>query len=97
MGRACIRGRLYLVAHYPGLTPPEGQDDWVTGDVFEGVTAGMLERLDDYEGSAYIRQLTEVSLDGGGKVAAYVYCYAMPTDGLEWITSGDWNRVNGTK
>lgn len=60
------------------------------GDLFEGVTPEMIQRLDDYEGSAYTRQLAEVTLDDGRKLAAWLYCYSMPVADLELIPSGDW-------
>jgi gamma-glutamylcyclotransferase (GGCT)/AIG2-like uncharacterized protein YtfP len=91
LSQACIRGRLFRVAHYPGLAAPEDRNDWVKGDVFDGVTAEMLQRLDDYEGPEYSRQLAEVTLEGGGSIAAYLYLYVLPTEGLELIPSGDWN------
>jgi gamma-glutamylcyclotransferase (GGCT)/AIG2-like uncharacterized protein YtfP len=92
LSQACIRGRLFRVAHYPGLGAPEDRNDWVKGDVFEGVTAEMLQRLDDYEGPEYVRQLAEITLENGSHVAAFVYLYALPTEGLELIPFGDWNE-----
>jgi gamma-glutamylcyclotransferase (GGCT)/AIG2-like uncharacterized protein YtfP len=90
LGHARIPGRLFRVAHYPGLAAPAGKNQWVTGDVFEGVTTEMFQRLDDYEGADYARQLAEVTLEHGTGVAAYLYLYLPPTDGLELISSGDW-------
>jgi len=90
LGQALIPGRLFRVAHYPGLTAPASTNEWVKGEVFEGVTAEMFQRLDDYEGSDYMRQLAEVTMENGSRVAAYLYLYLLPTDGLELISSGDW-------
>jgi gamma-glutamylcyclotransferase (GGCT)/AIG2-like uncharacterized protein YtfP len=90
VGRARIRGRLFRVAHYPGLVAPHDQDEWVKGDLFEGVSAALLQSLDEYEGPAYRRQLALLTMDDGRSVAAYLYFYALPTDGMELITSGDW-------
>jgi len=93
LGHARIPGRLFRVAHYPGLSAPAGKNDWVHGDVFEGVTTEMFQHLDDYEGADYARQLAEVTLDNGSRVAVYLYLYLPPTDGLELIASGDWNSA----
>jgi len=90
LGHARIPGRLFRVAHYPGLIAPAFKNEWVTGDVFEGVSTEMFQRLDDYEGSEYARQLAEVTLENGGRIAAYLYLYLPATDGLELISSGDW-------
>ena len=95
IGRGSVRGRLYRVAHYPGLALPLSDTELVTGDVFDGVTADLLRELDEYEGDGYRRDLAEVSMEaGGGSLAAYLYRYVLPTDGLEWIPSGDWNTIS---
>ncbi len=93
MGVGAIRGRLYRVAHYPALAAPRCEEDWVKGDVFEGVTAELLRRLDEYEGGEYERGVGEVSMEDGRTLTAYFYCYVLPTGHLEWIPSGDWNRL----
>ena len=93
IGVATISGRLYRVAHYPALAPPQSEKDRVKGDVFEGVTAEMLEWLDEYEGEEYSRQLAEVTMEDGRILTAYFYSYALPTSRLEWIPSGDWYNV----
>ncbi len=87
-----MAGRLYRVAQYPGLAPSQSDEDSVTGDLFEEVTAELLRELDDYEGDAYRRELMEVTMPNGQLLSAYVYCYAMPTAELEWIPSGDWSK-----
>jgi gamma-glutamylcyclotransferase (GGCT)/AIG2-like uncharacterized protein YtfP len=90
MGAARIPGQLFRVSHYPALGPPVRKEDWVKGDLFEGLTAAMLQRLDDYEGAEYARRLSEITMDDGRTLAAYIYCWALSTDGLESIASGDW-------
>jgi len=90
MGAATISGRLYRVAHYPALAPARSNEDQVRGDVFEGVTAELLQSLDDYEGSEYARQLAQVTMEDGSSLVAFFYLYVLPTDQLEWIRSGDW-------
>lgn len=58
---------------YPGLTlDPEGTA--VPVDVLESDDLDRhLVRLDRFEGDGYARVLTEVALDGGGVVEAWVY------------------------
>jgi len=84
-----MAGRLYRIAHYPGLALAEAEDDRVIGDLFEGVGGELLKMLDDYEGEEYVRELRDANMDGV-TWPAYVYRYALPTDGLIWIRSGDW-------
>ncbi len=86
---ARVPGRLYRVAHYPGLVVPQNENDWVVGDVFENVTDALFQRLDGYEGSDYRRELTEVTLASGRTIAAYLYRYLLPTGSLALIPSGD--------
>ena len=51
VGRATCRGRLYRIAHYPGLVPSRDAKDVVVGDVFLlRDPVGVLKRLDKYEG-----------------------------------------------
>jgi gamma-glutamylcyclotransferase (GGCT)/AIG2-like uncharacterized protein YtfP len=94
MGAATIRGRLYRVAHYPALAPALSEEDRVKGDVFEGVTAELLQWLDEYEGTEYERQVAEVTMQDGRTLAAFFYCYVLPTGQLEWIRSGDWRGLS---
>jgi gamma-glutamylcyclotransferase (GGCT)/AIG2-like uncharacterized protein YtfP len=94
IGGATIGGRLYRVAYYPALARAQSNEDRVKGDVFEGVTAELLRWLDDYEGSEYVRQLAEVTMEDGQTLAAFFYCYALPTDQFEWIRSGDWRTLS---
>jgi len=91
LGLATMSGRLYRVSHYPALVAAKLPEDSVKGDVFEGVTAELLQKLDEYEGSDYTRELAEVTTEDGRKLSAYFYRYALPTDQLEWIRSGDWH------
>jgi gamma-glutamylcyclotransferase (GGCT)/AIG2-like uncharacterized protein YtfP len=93
LGTGRIRGRLYRLAYYPALGSPLAEDDWVSGDLFAGVTAEMLHRLDQYEGSEYARELTDVTTPAGHIFPAYFYRFLMPVDALKWIPSGDWKTA----
>jgi gamma-glutamylcyclotransferase (GGCT)/AIG2-like uncharacterized protein YtfP len=94
ISHARIRGRLYRVAHYPGLVSPQSENDWVTGDIFERVNSKMFEQLDDYEGDDYVRQLSQVTMENGQLTSVYVYLYQKAITDLEWIQSGDWNNIS---
>ena len=94
IGHGRIRGRLFRVTHYPALAAPLSEADWVKGDVFENISDELLQRLDDYEGPEYTRVVSEIRMEDGQKLAAYLYCYAMPVDQLEMIPSGDWFQAS---
>jgi gamma-glutamylcyclotransferase (GGCT)/AIG2-like uncharacterized protein YtfP len=94
IGPAIMSGRLYRVASYPGMVPPQSENDWVKGDLFEGVTPELLAQLDEYEGVGYSREIADAVLEDGTALAAYYYRYALPIGQLEWIRSGDWSNAS---
>ncbi len=74
-GVATMNGRLHRLGNYLALIPSQSKEDLITGDVFEGVTAELFARLDEYEGAEYCRQMGEVTMEDGRTVTAY--CYAL--------------------
>jgi len=51
IGRARYQGRLYRVAHYPGVVPSRHPQEWVIGDVLRlADPERVLRRLDIHEG-----------------------------------------------
>lgn len=76
IGLASMSGRLQWLGEYLALTPSTCKQDRVPGDVFEGVTPELFERLDEYEGTEYLRQIGEVTMEDGRTLPAYFYCYA---------------------
>jgi hypothetical protein len=64
--RRCLRG-----AVYPGLVPAGGER--TEGQLWEGLDARMLERVDRFEGDLYERSLHAVELAGGMAREAFVY------------------------
>lgn len=93
-GYGLVRGRLYRVAYYPALGPALSEDDWVKGDLFDNVSGEVLERLDDYEGTDYTRELMEITMDSGGLIQqAFAYRWSRSIDALQWLPSGDWNSL----
>ena len=97
MGSGQVAGRLYLVTHYPALGAPQHETEWIKGDLFEGINQELWQVLDKYEGEQYTREQTDVRMDNGEILAAYVFRYLLPTESLEWIRSGDWNRPDRTQ
>lgn len=101
VGEALCRGRLYLIADYPGLVASGNPRDVVRGEVYElDEPLLLLPRLDDHEGcgpgfprpTEFVRRSRAVWLDDGRILATWVYLYNRDTDGLLLIESGDFCR-----
>ena len=98
VGRATLPGRLYAVADYPGLLPPQNAGDLVVGEVhaFPGDAARLAE-IDAYEEChqesphphLYTRRRESVSLEDGSVLQAWVYFYNLPVSEDMLIPSGD--------
>ncbi|MFT4275130.1 MAG: gamma-glutamylcyclotransferase family protein [Rhodopseudomonas sp.] len=96
LGTASIPGRLYLMRHYPALVPSEDPDEHVHGEVFRLHRVDeVLAQLDDYEGcgpsdqrSEYRREISQVTLDGGTELDAFVYYFNWDVARLPRIVSG---------
>src|SRR5690606_19791388 len=93
---ADLRGRLYLVASYPGAVDPTCRRDSVRGDLFRLHDAyEMLKRLDRYEDAIrsdgeFVRRVRPVvALPNGERIEAWVYLYNRSTHALRRIASGD--------
>ena len=98
LDNARFRGKLYKIAHYPGVIASEVPDDVVFGEVYLLQCADfVLAHLDQYEEcgadfpapNEYVRRLQEVILGNGDIVTAWVYIYNRPTEGFEQIYPGD--------
>jgi gamma-glutamylcyclotransferase (GGCT)/AIG2-like uncharacterized protein YtfP len=98
IGGGVSRGRLYRIAHYPGLVASINPKDEVVGDVFRlRDPARMLKRLDIHEGcgpaavrpTEYVREIVTVRLATGGDVEAWTYVYNWPVEPSSFIRSGD--------
>ena len=104
-GPARLRGRMYEINGYPGITPSPDHGDQVSGDLYElHAPALVLARLDDYEGYAesaiaetcdYLRQEMNVHLLSGQTLKAWVYLYNREVDERQRIYSGDYRRYLG--
>jgi len=97
VGRGAIRAALFDVGLYPAAVP--APDGLVWGEVYEmagpeRVLAALDEiegyRVDDPDSSLYLRQETEVRLQGGSLATASVYFYNAPLGRASRIASGDY-------
>jgi gamma-glutamylcyclotransferase (GGCT)/AIG2-like uncharacterized protein YtfP len=96
LGAATCRGRLYMIAHYPGLLLSDDADDVVHGEMFCLRDAALMTALDDYEGcgpddpqpTAYLRQIVPVTMHDGAVLEAWTYVYNWPVIETKRIASG---------
>jgi gamma-glutamylcyclotransferase (GGCT)/AIG2-like uncharacterized protein YtfP len=98
VGRGTIRAALFDLGIYPAAIPTNDGSE-VLGEVYQMLdTTLVLASLDEIEGyraaeperSLYIRVLTDVGLDDGGSVQAWVYFYNAPLGRAQRIESGDY-------
>jgi gamma-glutamylcyclotransferase (GGCT)/AIG2-like uncharacterized protein YtfP len=98
IGLGTIRGKLYRIAHYPGLVASDYPRDVVTGDVLRLTDpTRVLKRLDLHEGcgpasprpTEYVREVVTVYPEAGGEVQAWTYLYNWPVTPPARIRSGD--------
>jgi len=88
VGRGKVRGKLYRVDWYPGMTL--GGGEWVVGDVF-AVDPAAMEELDRYEGTDEYRRVPATAFMENGELAeCWVYEYIAPVSEAKRIESGDW-------
>ena len=92
------RGALFHLGGYPGMTVGQGDDLWVSGEVYLlNDPSSALRVLDAYEGCSptapppheFERRVVNVLLDDGQLVRAWAYVYSLETAGKARIPSGD--------
>lgn len=97
IGKGFMFGKLYKISWFPGAVRSE-TDDKVYGTVFKlNPEHDVFKTLDDYEGfyknditaSLFIRELTEVFLEDGDRLSAWVYLYNQNIVDAPQIISGD--------
>ena len=98
VGEATVRGRLFDLGSYPGMTIGE-ETGLVTGELYEIVTGWDEEiaRLDQYEGCSAsdpepheYRRAVVTALRNGEAIEAWAYVLNRDATGLRVIESGDW-------
>ena len=86
-----VRGKLYRIEWYPGITLGGEANELVVGDLFRVDDPSAMEELDRYEGSyEYQRVRTAAALENGDRVECWVYEYIGPVKEAARIASGDW-------
>lgn len=97
IGAACFRGRLYRIAHYPGVVASENPADVVHGELYAlDNDSQVLTRLDRYEEcgegfaqpTEYIRSRRRIVLEDGREVDAWIYLYNWMVEESQRIASG---------
>ena len=97
LGEASCKGRLYMIAHYPGLLHSDDAADRVYGELYRlRDVAELLPALDDYESvgpgyeppTLYLREAVPVTLADGRVMQAWTYVYNRPVDPAKRIASG---------
>ena len=96
-GEAWFQGRLYRVAHYPGVVPSSDRQDLVRGRlVLLPRPAVIFPVLDAFEGvpDLYTRKQVPVTkADGTLITPAWIYIYNRPVARLRRIPSGDFRKL----
>ena len=88
LGAGKIKGHLFNMGHYPGLTIPENTDSWVFGEVYELQHAHKIFNvIDEYEGDGFVRVQKPVFVDGQ-QLNCWVYLFIGNTSGLPRRTDG---------
>lgn len=96
IGEARMRGRLFRIANYPGMTDGPGI---VHGEVFRlRNSTGILKLLDRYERrDEYSRVRRKVHIFGRGPLLAWVYLYRLPITPDRRIRGGKYISLNRRK
>ena len=97
LGEATCRGRIYMIAHYPGLLHSDDAADVVHGELYRlRDVAELMAALDEYESigpgyeapTLYLREVVPVTLSDGSVQQAWTYIYNRPVDEAKRIISG---------
>jgi gamma-glutamylcyclotransferase (GGCT)/AIG2-like uncharacterized protein YtfP len=97
LGEARCQGRLYMVAHYPGLLRSDDVADIVFGELYRVHDDDeLLAVLDEYESigpgyaapTLYLRETLSVTLADGAVAEAWTYIYNRRIDEAKRIVSG---------
>jgi gamma-glutamylcyclotransferase (GGCT)/AIG2-like uncharacterized protein YtfP len=86
---ACLNGRLYRIANYPGAVASSDPQDKVFGELYRLRSPHeVFAQLDDYEGSDFVRQKAPIEMQDGSQAHAWVYLFKGSVSGLPRIPSG---------
>ena len=96
IGPAIMRGRLYDLGPYPGMTRARGRRELVVGDVYRVTRPKVFRVLDRYEAgparskARFVRERCVVNFERGGCRTAWTYRYRYGVVGVARIESGDY-------
>jgi gamma-glutamylcyclotransferase (GGCT)/AIG2-like uncharacterized protein YtfP len=97
LGEGRCPGRLYLIAHYPGMLHAAAAGDVVHGELYRMRDPGaLLSELDEYEScgpnfdppTLYLRERLPVTLSSGAVHDSWTYIYNRPVAESKRIASG---------
>ena len=89
VGQGKVQGKLYRIAHYPGLVASDHPGDWVVGDIFRVNSLQTLDALDRYEAEEFERVERPVIFPDGQAHSCMLYLFTANIDGFPQILSGD--------
>src|SRR6267142_6621267 len=90
VGEGSVGGRLLDLRGYPGLVAGAGR---VKGELYRLDDPELLPVLDREEGYNFVRSIRTVTLAGGRRARAWVYCYRGPRERAVPVPHGDYRRI----
>ena len=106
VGRGTILGRLYDLGDFPGALPSGSPTHEIEGELYELINGTkLLKELDKVEEffpegpdeSLFLRRITDVELESGKKVKAWVYYLAEKPANARLIQSGDYAEARRSR
>ncbi len=106
LGRGKIFGRLYDLGNFPGALPSESPTSEIEGELYELINADQqLKELDEVEEffperrdeSLFVRRLTNVELESGERVKAWVYLLPRKPAKARLIPTGDYTEIRRSR
>lgn len=85
-----ITGRLVDLGEYPGAVPDGAAT--IRGELYRLQSGALLAELDAVEGPEFPRRLTQVQLDDGRQLRAWVYWFTGSVGGALPVRDGDYRR-----
>jgi gamma-glutamylcyclotransferase (GGCT)/AIG2-like uncharacterized protein YtfP len=100
VGKGSVAGELCDLGAYPGALKSKSKSARVVGEVYQlPNTTQALRTLDEYEGVSdssaailYSREITQVTLENGERLDAWIYWLSRAPQRVRRIKSGDYAR-----
>lgn len=106
LGKGRISGRLYDLGEFPGALPSDSPTDEIEGELYQlGNASAQLGELDEVEEfdsdrpdeSLFVRRLTNVELESGERLKAWVYFLPRKPAKARLIPSGDYTEIRRSR